>query len=284
MYSSKVQKELRGYFMRKHLITLLVLNLFVHIGCSRYENSSDMERTNQGLIVANNSSVEYSSTVLPDKTTTQLKIDSLIFDITIDSKNEILSLDGHGASLTESQRLNLQTFYDLYATSIKNKDTQSYEIMAPYYAAGFILKSPENFKFDLITKKIPQEKNKANNNRSNYSSNYNLEIKCLKKGSNTNSTYTDYKGLNEIKNIKVNSIGTDSYGAQNPAYGCMGRCGAGCGNKWIPSAYTQACLNHDVCSVKNNSSGGASDANCGDEFSLAIDDYILGVVKGCNGN
>ena len=156
--------------------------------------------------------------------------------------------------------------------------------MAPYYAAGFIIQSPENFKFNLITKKIQVEKNQYNNSSSNYSSNLNLKIKCLQKNTKVNSTYTDYKGLNEIKDIKVNSIGTDSYGAPNPAYGCMGRCGAGCGHWWIPSAYTQACLDHDVCSVKNNSSGGASDVNCGDEFSLAIDDYILGVVKGCSGN
>jgi len=54
-----------------------------------------------------------------------------------------------------------------------------------------------------------------------------------------------------------------------PNYGCMGRCGAGCGY----ASYTYDCLDHDRCCGVH---GGCSDpwnGNCGDEYWEASDDW-----------
>jgi len=64
---------------------------------------------------------------------------------------------------------------------------------------------------------------------------------------------------------------------------CMGRCGAGCGN-FLPDAYTKDCLDHDICiSDQGGANDFANDANCGDEFNQAADDFIFGVLRGCRG-
>lgn len=67
------------------------------------------------------------------------------------------------------------------------------------------------------------------------------------------------------------------------SYNCMARCGAGCGRSWIPSAWTLDCFEHDECSRRNDSSGGAADSNCGDEWLHAADDWTFGVIRGCSG-
>ena len=99
-------------------------------------------------------------------------------------------------------------------------------------------------------------------------------ISCVSKGSTVNAQFDDSRG-DHSKWIKVNS-------KAGSGYGCMGRCGGGCG--WgAPSAWTKDCMDHDQCSWENGSSGGASDSNCGDEFNEAADDWAFGVIRGCSG-
>lgn len=62
-------------------------------------------------------------------------------------------------------------------------------------------------------------------------------------------------------------------------YGCMGRCGADCPGS-LCSNYARDCLKHDVCSFFFGSSGGALDANCGDEFKASMGDYLSDCVIG----
>jgi len=99
-------------------------------------------------------------------------------------------------------------------------------------------------------------------------------ITCITKGSTVNAQYDDRRG-DHSKWIVVGS-------KAGPSYGCMGRCGGDCG--WgAPSAWTKDCMDHDQCSWENNSSGGGSDPNCGDEYNEAVDDWTFGVVRGCRG-
>ncbi|XLS28623.1 hypothetical protein ACJD0Z_15660 [Flavobacteriaceae bacterium M23B6Z8] len=99
-------------------------------------------------------------------------------------------------------------------------------------------------------------------------------ITCIRKGTYVNAQYDDSRGSHSDR-VKVGSSGS--------GYKCIGRCGVECGRWWIPSAWTKDCLDHDQCSLKNNSTSGPLDRNCGDEYTEAADDYLFGVVRGCSG-
>uniref|UniRef100_A0A7S4W7L6 DUF8213 domain-containing protein n=1 Tax=Alexandrium monilatum TaxID=311494 RepID=A0A7S4W7L6_9DINO len=92
-------------------------------------------------------------------------------------------------------------------------------------------------------------------------------FQCLVKGKAAVATWTDSRGSDRMEL----TVGED----KNPNYGCMGRCAAGCAT---PSMrWTQACLNHDLCSYMNADGGTADpiDNNCADEFLAACDDYLF---------
>lgn len=55
---------------------------------------------------------------------------------------------------------------------------------------------------------------------------------------------------------------------------CSGRCGAGC-NHWFDDDYTWDCFDHDRCVDHYGGSTMSGNANCGDEFWDAADDYAL---------
>ncbi len=55
---------------------------------------------------------------------------------------------------------------------------------------------------------------------------------------------------------------------------CSGRCGAGC-NHWFDDDYTWDCFDHDRCVDRYGGSVMSDNANCGDEFWDAADDYVL---------
>jgi len=100
-------------------------------------------------------------------------------------------------------------------------------------------------------------------------------ITCIRKGTYVSAEYDDSRGRRNER-IRVGS-------KARSGYGCMGRCGADCGRWWIPSSWTKDCMDHDQCSNVNNSSGGGSDSNCGDEFNEAADDWAFGVLRVCRG-
>ncbi|KAJ3268186.1 hypothetical protein HDV01_003350 [Terramyces sp. JEL0728] len=59
----------------------------------------------------------------------------------------------------------------------------------------------------------------------------------------------------------------------NGEYNCQGRCGASCGGT-LCSNWAHDCLKHDVCSWYFGASGGSGDANCGDEYAQATNDFL----------
>lgn len=101
-------------------------------------------------------------------------------------------------------------------------------------------------------------------------------ITCLNKGSYETAVYD--KGSNgQVISTRI-KVGNSYKGGS-----CMGRCGGGCG--WgAPSAWAKDCLDHDICIVDQDGKNDlANDANCGDEFRHAADDYTFGVLRGCSG-
>jgi len=100
-------------------------------------------------------------------------------------------------------------------------------------------------------------------------------VSCIKKGRRYSLQYDGSRGnTNVTRTANYNGGGS---------YGCMGRCGGGCGRWWIPSSWTLDCFEHDECSLRYGASGGSSDSNCGDEFNEAADDWTFGVIRGCRG-
>ncbi len=61
---------------------------------------------------------------------------------------------------------------------------------------------------------------------------------------------------------------------------CSGRCGAGC-NHWFDDDYTWDCFDHDRCVDSYGGSTMSGNANCGDEFWDAADDYVLTYGSWC---
>ena len=100
-------------------------------------------------------------------------------------------------------------------------------------------------------------------------------VTCVKKNRYYTISWDDSRGNRSARDKAGRNRGGN--------YNCMARCGAGCGRWWIPSSWTLDCFEHDECSRQNNSSGGASDSNCGDEWIHASDDWTFGVIRGCSG-
>jgi len=70
----------------------------------------------------------------------------------------------------------------------------------------------------------------------------------------------------------------------NGNYGCMGKCGAGCGGINC-GAWARDCMRHDVCSWFFTSTDGASDPNCGQAYNWSSDDYLsnrMCTANNCN--
>ena len=83
---------------------------------------------------------------------------------------------------------------------------------------------------------------------------------------------------------KLYSFTTKVGPCYNQANQCLGRCGRGCQgdgptNSATVQRFTQDCFNHDVCLLRTDEPNGLG-GQCGDEFRLAIDDYLLGTDCG----
>ena len=106
-------------------------------------------------------------------------------------------------------------------------------------------------------------------------------IECVELGKIYNAKY-DFRDKSP-KITKVTAGEEMSGKAANKSYdkGCMGRCGAGCGKKNGQGIYTYDCLVHDVCAFYDRKLGGLFDTDCGDEYFLAIDDFITDRLSIC---
>jgi len=101
-------------------------------------------------------------------------------------------------------------------------------------------------------------------------------ITCIEIGDRETAEYDKGRNGRDVnRRIRVNSTFRGGR--------CMGRCGAACGN-FLPDAYTKDCLDHDICIADQNGENNfGADANCGDEFNHAADDFVFGVIRGCRG-
>ncbi|MCX7679769.1 MAG: hypothetical protein N2316_11210 [Spirochaetes bacterium] len=200
-----------------------------------------------------------------------LTVNDKNLEFEIDMSNESFLMDGYGAVLTDDEKDALKL---LAGNIIQYLAQRGGELTVHEYAIVRILEywaeSPGNY---AIGRREYGQPNFQNPIRLGISANEG--ITCIRKGTWVTAKYDDSKG-DHSESVLVGSTA-------RPGYECMGRCGAGCGSSLVPSSWCKDCLDHDQCSHKNYSSGGASDSNCGDEYNEAADDWMFGVARGCNG-
>ena len=178
--------------------------------------------------------------------------------IDFDGKDAVLSLEDKKILLTLGEKISSYLFY---GETFNDFTMGEYTLLRllEYWA-----KSPNAYPYSKKTIKSPKStsaKLKSSDEG----------ITCIKKNTYVTAEYDDDSG-NVSESILVN--GSD----------CIGRCGSGCGS-WFSwrSAWTKDCLDHDRCGRVNGGSTDPFDSECGDEYDEAADDYLFGVIRGCNG-
>jgi hypothetical protein len=172
------------------------------------------------------------------------------------------NFDGYGATLNEDDKEALKKATEVFAQSSNLNEKSPMDDQITYKILDYLSYAPSNYAFD--------------SNR--YDKQFALGhegISCIKKNTLVKVEWSTAAVSYVSENILV--------GTNWPSgYGCMGRCGSGCG-AWLPSSWTKDCMDHDACSYRNGASGGAADTNCGDEFNEAADDWTFAVLRGCSG-
>ena len=204
-----------------------------------------------------------------------------VIDITVSVKNqdiiaqisfidESMHLDGSGIQLSKAEKAALLETSQKLFTYIDGLDGElSYAEYGLIRMMEYWSNAPSGYVYNSVEVASPYTDKQIAGRLGNEG------ITCIRRGSYVNAEYDDSRGRQSDR-VRVGS-------KARSGYGCMGRCGADCGRWWIPSSWTKDCMDHDQCSNVNNSSGGSSDRNCGDEFNEAADDWAFGVIRGCRG-
>ncbi len=195
-----------------------------------------------------------------------IKIDNQLLIGDVDYNKEDLSLDGHNAVLSRSQKKAFLTVgEELSKYLFKDESTDNF-LMTEYTLLRLLeywAKSPSNYKYQKVTIKGYQDNGLKGTNDG---------IACIRKNTYVTAVYDDASGRQYRDRKLVNGNR------------CLGRCGSGCpGTFTIASAWTKDCLDHDQCGRELGGSSNPFDSNCGDEYFQAADDYLFGVIRGCKG-
>ncbi len=258
------------------LVLVALLSVFAML-CNLEEKSLQVTKDSPAEISGDfqyqDSTVSFKSVTIDDtQAELTVTVDENILNAKVDVATETILVDGNNSALTKDQKyamfefaMEIQRYLDARGT---DTTVGEYQLVM---MTGYWSKAPEGYVYGKRSY-APEKGISANEG-----------IKCIKKGTWVTAQYDDSRG-DHSTSIQVGSTGKNRSGQTVANYACMGRCGPGCGT-WasLASAWCKDCMDHDECSVKNNSSGGASDSNCGDEFNEAMDDWSFGVVRGCNG-
>ncbi len=192
-----------------------------------------------------------------------VRIGDSTIHVSYNEEGSFSNFNGNGAVLSDEDKAALAKAAQIFAQESQLTEKSSFEDRVTFNLMDYLANAPANFAFE------------ANKYRHQMALK-NEGVRCIKKSSIVRAEWNTKNSGYVFEDIKV--------GANWPnKYGCMGRCGSDCGNWWIASSWTKDCMDHDACSARNNASGGASDPNCGDEFTEAADDWLLGVGAGCFG-
>ncbi|MEM6802376.1 MAG: hypothetical protein AAF696_13285 [Bacteroidota bacterium] len=225
-----------------------------------------------GKQVQNGAEISYSVNLEENESYSfQIQLNNKSFEGQISYLSQEITIDGHEEILSGEELLALHKSaiaigeHILEARELKDTEIEvSQAENTLVQVMNYISNAPKNYVYGQLDFKPDVSKGYGNEG-----------IRCIKRGRNYTLYYDGSRGrTSSRKRAGYNGGGS---------YGCMGRCGANCGRWWIPSAWTLDCFEHDECSLRYRASGGSSDRNCGDEYNEAADDYVFGVIRGCNG-
>jgi len=190
--------------------------------------------------------------------------DATLFYLNDSEVGEIM-LDGRGTSLTAADRDALVAFshaVEAYIGHIRDADAMHETMLSG--GSAYLAVAPVGMTLDTLAKPIDGfTKDTANGNGNDGKT-------CITVGTQR-TAYFDQGSSGQVYSWTW-TVGNSGGGS----YGCMGRCGPGCGG----GDWTLDCLDHDACSLYFGASGGGSDPNCGDEWWNGSDDYT-NIFKRC---
>lgn len=230
-----------------------------------------------GKTVMNNHKVVYDVQDEKGEYFITFTIDGSTLELWVDFATETLVQKANNVVLTANQKATLLSFSDRFSEALvtSNGNTPSqYEIgrmeFAFVKAVEYWSQAPQGYVYD----------------NKHFTANVDIkslgdDMMCLSVGTYYSLVYDQGDGGRAYSATR--RAGYDGTRSDRPNYDCMGRCGVDCGRSWIPSAWALDCFEHDECGLRFGSSGGSSDADCGDEFDEAFDDWLFGVARGCNG-
>jgi hypothetical protein len=212
------------------------------------------------------------------RTSLALEIGGKPFSYSVDAATGVSELDGRGAVLTAEDKRALAALSPALEAAL---GTPAADLPAHVRSLAAITaywsEAPAGYAHAGRTAQLHPEQGVSAQSLNNDG------ITCVKKGVAYKCTY-DAGRTGTIRSENVTAGSNYGYNPTNGGtYDCMGRCGGGCSGVSIYGRYTFDCLEHDICSFRFNSSGGGSDANCGDEYDNAYDDFVNVGVYGCDG-
>jgi len=180
-------------------------------------------------------------------------------DMRVDCKSKSVELTGGDNALTQANIDDFAALRQHLAASMlvvgESRDNECDAGLLLHRAAHFFEDAPVNFRIRHIVSR---------------------QVACVERTATEEAKWTDTHG-DQTTTVTVGSHWVAKSGNSGD-YSCMGSCGVGCA-AISPGKirYTRDCLSHDACSWSNGSSKGAADADCGEAFGQAVDDYIFGM-------
>jgi hypothetical protein len=212
------------------------------------------------------------------RTSLVLEIGGKPFSYSVDATTGVSELDGRGAVLTAEDKRTLAALAPALEVALATPAAALPEHVRSLAAiSAYWSEAPAGYAHAGRTAQLPSGQGVSAQSVNNDG------ITCVKKGAAYKCTY-DAGRTGTVYSENVTAGSNYGYNTTNGGtYDCMGRCGGGCSGVSIYGRYTFDCLEHDICSFRFSSSGGGSDANCGDEYDNAYDDFVNVGTYGCNG-
>jgi len=229
----------------------------------------------------------------PDKVVVQLHVNGAPIEHEFDYAAQTVKIDGHGVKLEADDVQVLRTFYPmiekaLYENETAQRDASSRDLTLPraqdalQRLATMYSEAPVGAVLGQRTVTAPKESAAAPEQRRSIVPGQAAVQAGTLQGEACQADGGD--GITNLSNPCSAERWRDAYHDADhcywstyEAYGenqasCQGRCGAGCGWLGGRGAWTVDCHDHDMCETFH-------DANCGDEWDEAANDYLLGINR-----
>lgn len=189
------------------------------------------------------------------------------FDVVGELSTSFVEADGYGQVLTDDDKMLLASAADriMYALGVEHDYDLPYFERLPIRNSLYFSEAPARYAHGHVVEGVPPVEGVS------YSLADDGVIRLQKWRLYKGQYDKGYGGkVYSFKCTTWKNWGTSR--CDKGDYGCMGRCGGGCGGAGTKYPYRD-CLEHDVCSHNLCAVAGIASINCGDEYKHAIDDF-----------